>query len=51
VFGWKDDSLQRAMNARCDGNVCNVLQSQSAEDAMKCTKAQVVDEEIDGCEF
>lgn len=49
VFGWKDDSLQRAMDLRCDGDVCSGLQRQSPEDAMKCTKARAVDEDIDGC--
>ena len=50
VFGWKDDSLQRAMNARCTGDSCAVLKSQSAEDSMKCTKSRVVNDDIDGCE-
>jgi hypothetical protein len=49
VFGWKDDSLQRAMNARCDGDVCKELKTQTAEEAMKCTIPRVVEEEIDGC--
>lgn len=49
VFGWKDDSLQRAMDLRCDGDVCSGLQRQSPEEAMKCTKQRVVDENIDGC--
>ncbi|TRX88250.1 hypothetical protein FHL15_010875 [Xylaria flabelliformis] len=48
VFGWKGDSLQRAMDARCNGAVCGQLQTQSAESAMKCTKSRTVDEEIDG---
>lgn len=49
VFGWKDDSLQRAMDLRCDGDVCSGLQRQSPEEAMKCTQKSVVDENIDGC--
>ncbi|KAI1340603.1 hypothetical protein F5Y15DRAFT_414926 [Xylariaceae sp. FL0016] len=49
VFGWKDDSLQRAMDARCNGAVCGQLKTQSSEAAMKCTKARVVQEDIDGC--
>ncbi|KAF2249622.1 hypothetical protein BU26DRAFT_482269 [Trematosphaeria pertusa] len=49
VFGWKDDSLQRAMDARCTGDVCNVLKSQTAEQAMNCTLPRVVDEDIDSC--
>jgi len=51
VFGWKDDSLQRAMNARCNNDACDVLKSQTTEEAMKCTLPRVVDEEIDGCKF
>jgi hypothetical protein len=51
VFGWKDDSLQRAMNARCNGDTCTVLKSQTAEEAMNCTLPQVVDEEVDGCKL
>jgi hypothetical protein len=51
VFGWKDDSLQRAMDARCTGETCSVLKTQSAKEAMKCTKSRVVEEEVDGCEF
>jgi hypothetical protein len=37
------------MNARCNGDTCTVLKSQTAEEAMNCTIPQVVDEEIDGC--
>ncbi|RWA04368.1 hypothetical protein EKO27_g10736 [Xylaria grammica] len=48
VFGWKDDSLQRAMDARCNGAVCGELEIQSSESAMKCTKSRTVQEDIDG---
>ncbi|KAH9882299.1 hypothetical protein J1614_000535 [Plenodomus biglobosus] len=48
VFGWKDDSLQRAMNARCTGDVCDVLKLQSTEEAMKCAVPQTVVEDVDG---
>ncbi|KAF2274456.1 uncharacterized protein EI97DRAFT_460045 [Westerdykella ornata] len=48
VFGWKGDSLQRAMDARCTGDTCNVLEVQSTEEAMKCTVPRVVDEDVDG---
>lgn len=49
VFGWKDDSLQRAMDTRCDGDKCSALKTQTSEEAMKCTKSTVVNEDIDGC--
>lgn len=49
MFGWKGDSLQRAMNARCNGAVCGELKTQSSEDAMKCTKSAVVEDDVDGC--
>ncbi|KAI1841609.1 hypothetical protein JX266_012162 [Neoarthrinium moseri] len=48
VFGWEGDSLQRAMDARCNGSECSTLKSQSSEEAMKCTKSPVVKEDIDG---
>ena len=37
------------MDLRCDGDVCSGLERQSPEEAMKCTKPSVVDEDIDGC--
>lgn len=50
VFGWKGDSLQRAQDARCSGDVCEgVLLRQSAEDSIKCTIPQAMKEEVDGC--
>ncbi|KAF2971829.1 hypothetical protein GQX73_g1735 [Xylaria multiplex] len=48
VFGWQGDSLQRAMDARCNGAVCGQLETQSSESAMKCTKSRTVQEDIDG---
>jgi hypothetical protein len=51
VFGWKDDSLQRAMDARCNGDTCSALKTQTSEEAMKCTKSPTVNEEIDGCMY
>ncbi|KAF2713798.1 hypothetical protein K504DRAFT_498587 [Pleomassaria siparia CBS 279.74] len=48
VFGWKNDTLQRAMDARCTGDTCTELKTQSAEDAIKCTKLRTVEEDIDG---
>lgn len=49
VFGWLGDALQRAMDARCNVN-CPTLKSQSAQQAMQCTKAPVIDENVEGCE-
>lgn len=37
------------MNARCTGDTCKELKTQTAEEAMKCTKPRVVEEDIDGC--
>jgi hypothetical protein len=51
VFGWKDDSLQRAMDARCTGDVCSVLSSQTTEEAVRCTVPRTVDEDVDGCKL
>lgn len=52
LFGWKDDSLQKAMDAlpsgRCANANCAVLKIQSAADAMKCKKAQQVVEDVGG---
>ncbi|KAK4168251.1 hypothetical protein QBC43DRAFT_360058 [Cladorrhinum sp. PSN259] len=48
VFGWQGDSLQKALDARCTGDTCAQLKMQSTEDAVKCTKARDVEEEIDG---
>src|SRR3569833_3449449 len=50
VFGWKGDSLQRAMVAGCTGAVCRELKVQTSEEAMKCTKEAVFKDEVDGCE-
>lgn len=51
VFGWQNDTLQRAMNARCTGDVCSELKTQTAEESMKCTVPQTVNEDIDGCKL
>ncbi|KAF2744061.1 hypothetical protein M011DRAFT_409128 [Sporormia fimetaria CBS 119925] len=47
VFGWKDDSLQRAMNARCNIDRCpGVLERQTDDQAMECTVPQTMVEDI-----
>ncbi|KAG7284325.1 hypothetical protein NEMBOFW57_010697 [Staphylotrichum longicolle] len=48
VFGWKDNSLQRAMDARCTGDVCSELQHQTFEESIKCTLPQTVEDDVDG---
>ncbi|KAK3296441.1 uncharacterized protein B0H64DRAFT_461580 [Chaetomium fimeti] len=48
VFGWKDDSLQRAMDYRCTGDVCDVLEHQTFEESIKCTIPQTVEDDVDG---
>jgi hypothetical protein len=47
MFGWKGDSLQRAMDKYCGVN-CPELKTQSVEKANECTKSPLVDEPIDG---
>ncbi|TPX16099.1 uncharacterized protein E0L32_004094 [Thyridium curvatum] len=48
VFGWKGDSLQRALDAKCRGAVCSQLKMQTSQEAMKCTIQQSFREDIDG---
>ncbi|KAJ4360304.1 uncharacterized protein N0V89_000865 [Didymosphaeria variabile] len=47
MFGWKGDALQRAMDRYC-GTDCQVLETQSIEEANMCAEAVVVNEPIDG---
>lgn len=49
LFGWKGDSLQRAMDARCDFTGCTELQTQAFSAGNTCTQEPIVNELIDGC--
>jgi hypothetical protein len=52
VFGWKDDSLQRAMDTSgCFGASCASLKTQSIENARKCAVKQSAREDYDQCEY
>jgi hypothetical protein len=52
VFGWKDDSLQRAMDTSgCFGASCANLRTQSIENARKCAVKQAAREDYDKCKF
>ncbi|KAK0702317.1 hypothetical protein B0H67DRAFT_524071 [Lasiosphaeris hirsuta] len=48
VFGWKDDTLQKAMDNACFGATCKSLTTQSFSAANKCTVKTVVKENNDG---
>lgn len=50
VFGWKGDSLQKAMDANCNV-ACPQLQSQSVQQANACQVARKTTENIDGRKF
>lgn len=51
VFGWKGDSLQRAMDSDCMFQDCGhgVLEIQSTAEQNKCSVESSVDEDVDGC--
>jgi hypothetical protein len=54
VFGWKGDSLQRAMNSSCMFHACGspgaqgILKTQSVADMNKCSVKNTVTEETEG---
>ena len=50
VFGWKGDSLQRALDSRCTNDWCEGLEYQETAEAEKCTIPRTVAEPVDGCE-
>ncbi len=52
LFGWKGDSLQRAMDDKCMFQGCqngNPLKSQEPAQMNKCGVTDLVKEDIDGC--
>ncbi|PSN74265.1 hypothetical protein BS50DRAFT_12083 [Corynespora cassiicola Philippines] len=49
LFGWEGDSLQRAMDARCDFMECPELKTQGFAEGNQCTQKPVVNEDVDGC--
>jgi len=54
MFGWKGDSLQRAMNSSCMFNACEngkPLKSQNVAAMNACKAKDVVQENHDGCKF
>ena len=52
VFGWKDDSLQRAMDtAGCFGAQCASLKTQNIEAAKACAVKRSAKEDYDKCEY
>ena len=49
VFGWKGDSLQKAMDNACFATNCKQLKSQGFPQANKCLVKTAVKENNDGC--
>ncbi len=50
LFGWKGDSLQRAMDSHAYVSG-STLKTQSIALQNKCTVPDMVKEDVDGCEF
>ena len=51
VFGWKDNSLQRAMDSGCYLRNCTQLSAQLIKEKNLCTVPTTYKEELDECEF
>jgi hypothetical protein len=56
IFGWKGDSLQRAMDTDCMFQGCGVdakgpLKVQSLAQQNSCSIQKTVTEDIDGCKY
>lgn len=51
LFGWKDGVLQKALDARCSGNACKTLKTQTSAQATQCSAKQTVKDPYDGCEL
>ena len=50
VFGWKGDSLQRAMDSPCFVN-CPTLKTQGFDEMNSCSIERTFDEELTGCRY
>jgi len=48
LFGWKDGVLQKALDARCSGDTCTALTTQTAAQANACMKSQQAVEQTEG---
>jgi len=54
VFGWKGDSLQRAMNDSCMFHGCGspgmqgILKTQTVPEMNKCAAVKAIEEDVDG---
>ena len=52
MFGWKGDSLQKAMDkSECFYDGCGSIKKQAMSEANKCTVKDFVRDNIDGCMF
>jgi hypothetical protein len=53
VFGWKDDSLQKAMDSAkgCMGASCGGLKENTATSGNACQVPKRVNEDADGCKL